>query len=145
MNIALLVYLLGMKHLNQTVLILLASAGVLVFLALAGLLAVLAATPVMVVYFIIAGISGSVVLLGIFGKTRWARWATLGAWPGSIIGGSLIALILLGAYGSDGWTVLIIGATAIIAGMLVGGFIGAVTGGPAGRASYVPSTLNRLI
>jgi hypothetical protein len=128
----LLVYFTGMKHLNQTVLILLANAGVLVFLALAGSLAVLAATPVTIVYFIIAGISGSVVLLGIFGKSQWARWATLGAWPGSLIGGSLIALILLGDYRSDGWTVLIIGATVIIGGMLVSGFIGAVTGGVLG-------------
>lgn len=121
-----------MKYLNQTVVNLLAGVGILVVLAWAGALFLMAATSVTIVYFILAGISGSVVLLAIFGNRRWARWATLGAWPGSLIGGSLIALILLASHRSDGWTVLIIGATAIIAGMLVGGFIGAVTGGVLG-------------
>jgi hypothetical protein len=113
----------------------LAGSGVLIFLALAGVLFSQAATPVTVVFLLVAGVSGSVALLAIFGRSRWAHWATIGAWPGSLLGGTVAAAILLGSYRSDGWSVLIIGVSLIIVGMLIGGFIGAFTGGLLGARS----------
>ncbi len=107
------------------------------------------AETLLAVVFVVLSITGvGIAALALFSQKRWLLWATLGVWPGAVVGGLIFAGIawLTVRNGTTGWEGVIVGIVVIL-GVFAGGVAGAITGGFLGarktRRSEQSHQLNR--